>query len=150
MTQASLDQGFTGGCQCGACRFTVTPGPVNQTVCHCRMCRRAVSNAFAPLADVDETRVAWTGTPKTYASSDIAERGFCATCGSPLFYRRPGTGVIEFMAGALDDPERYTPIRNHGAESKLDWPDTLATLPSRDTVFSNGETVTSYQHEPGE
>ena len=60
------------------------------------------------------------------------------------------TGVIEFMAGALDDPERYTPIRNHGAESKLDWPDTLATLPSRDTVFSNGETVTSYQHEPGE
>jgi len=142
-----LEDGFSGGCQCGACRFTVMPGPVNQTVCHCAMCRRAVSNAFAPLADVAEDRVTWDGTPKTYASSNIAERGFCATCGSPLFYRRPGTGMIEIMAGALDAPDLYAPIRNHGAESRLDWLATLATIPSRDTFFSNGETVTSHQHE---
>ena len=144
----ALEDGFSGGCQCGACRFTVSAGPVNQTVCHCRMCRRAVSNAFAPLADVAEGRVTWQGTPATYASSNIAERGFCGTCGAPLFYRRPGTGVIEFMAGALDKPEQYAPIRNHGSESRLPWLDALDTIPSRETFFSKGETVTSHQYEP--
>ncbi len=39
---ASLEDGFTGGCQCGACRFTVAPGPVFASLCHCRMCQRTV------------------------------------------------------------------------------------------------------------
>ena len=140
-----LEAGFTGGCQGGEIRFSVAPGPVHQTVCHCRMCQRAVSNAFAPLADVDETRVTWAGTPKIYASSNIAERGFCATCGAPLFYRRPGTGVIEFMAGALDTPEAYQPIANHGVESRLPWSTTLPTLTDKETFFTKGETVKSHQ-----
>lgn len=140
-----LTGGFEGGCQCGACRYAVAPGPVHMTVCHCRMCQRATSNAFAPLADVEETRVTWTGTPKTYASSNIAERGFCAACGSPLFYRRPGTGVIEFMAGSLDHPERYAPVANHGVESRHDWLDALAGLPMKDTFFTEGEVMRSNQ-----
>ena len=145
---AGLEDGFSGGCQCGAVRFTVAPGPVNQTICHCRMCQRAVSNAFAPLADVADDRVTWDCAPKCYASSNIAERGFCETCGAPLFYRRPGTGIIEFMAGALDQPERYAPIANHGIESRLAWPETLRNIDDKETFFTEGETVVSHQSTP--
>ena len=145
---AALEEGFSGGCQCGAIRFNVAPGPVHQTVCHCRMCQRAVSNAFAPLADVDEERVTWNGKPKIYASSNIAERGFCEICGSPLFYRRPGTGIIEFMVGALDQPELYAPIANHGVESRLDWSKSLSCLKDKETFFTEGEVIKSHQSTP--
>jgi hypothetical protein len=137
--------GFTGRCQCGACRFAVTAGPAQVTVCHCRMCQRATGNAFAPLLEVCEARVSWTGTPATWASSSIAERGFCATCGSPLFYRRPGGGTIEFMAGSLDRPDLYDPAWNHGVESRLPWLARLGDLPDRETFLAAGETVLSHQ-----
>ena len=39
-----------------------------------------------------------------YRSSSTAERGFCATCGSSVFWR-PGHGRhISIMAGTLDAP----------------------------------------------
>lgn len=139
---------FAGGCQCGACRFEVAAGPAQVSVCHCRMCQRATGNAFAPLIEVPEARVRWTGAPATWASSNVAERGFCGTCGAPLFYRQMGSGTIEFMAGGLDRPELYDPAWNHGVESRLPWLAGLGGLPDRETFFTAGETVVSYQVEP--
>ena len=43
-------------------------------------------------------RVRW------YAASDEAERGFCATCGSALFWRRRDADSVSVMAGCLDAP----------------------------------------------
>jgi hypothetical protein len=138
---------FAGGCQCGACRFEVAAGPAQLSVCHCRMCQRASGNAFAPLIEVATDRVRWTGTPATFASSNIAERGFCARCGTPLFYRQTGRTTIEFMAGSLDRPEDYDPAANHGTESRLPWLARLATLPGRETTLASGTTLASHQSE---
>lgn len=139
--------GFAGGCQCGACRFDVAPGPAQVSVCHCRMCQRATGNAFAPLLEVAETRVAWAGTPATFASSNIAQRGFCGRCGTPLFYRDLRGGTIEFMAGCLDRPQTFDPRSNTGTESRLSWLAGLAALPDRETAPTPGETVVSHQSE---
>ena len=55
--------------------------------------------------------VSWTGEQHitTYASSDIAERGFCAKCGSNLFYRLlapgPYQGFTSIAFGILDERE---------------------------------------------
>ena len=113
-----------GGCQCGAVRYAVAAGPAKSAVCHCRMCQRATGNAFAPLLEVPSDRVAWTGTPAEWASSDIAWRGFCSTCGTPLYYRSGDT--TEIMVGTLAPGFAFRPHESISVESRVDW---LAYLP---------------------
>jgi hypothetical protein len=136
----------SGGCQCGAVRYGIDAGPAKSTVCHCRMCQRATGNAFAPLFEVMTSAVHWQGTPATWASSDQVERGFCAACGTPLFYRGTHRDTTEVMTGTLAPGFAYRPIANHGVESRQDWLATLPTLPDRVTY---GEQVTSRQSPEG-
>ncbi len=109
----------TGGCQCGAVRYAVTGGLGRANLCHCRMCQRATGNAFAPL--VTAAGVAFVGSPARFASSDVADRGFCRDCGTPLFYAPVGTDELELMIGSLDDPGAVAPALHYGIESRLGW-----------------------------
>ena len=43
----------------------------------------------------------WIESPE---SETHARRGFCAECGSSLFWEAPGRDTISFSAGALDPP----------------------------------------------
>jgi hypothetical protein len=61
------------------------------------------------------------GVISTFASSDIAERGFCAECGTPLTYRGIGKDRISVTLGSLDDPEAVEPETQLGVESRLRW-----------------------------
>src|SRR5712672_2077334 len=79
---------LTGGCQCGAIRFALSAPPLKVSICHCRMCQKAVGAPFASFADIDRGDFTWTrGKPAAFRSSFFAERDFCADCGTPL--RRP-------------------------------------------------------------
>lgn len=119
-----------GGCQCGAVRYDVPAGPKKATVCHCRMCQRATGNAFAPLLEVPTADILWHGSPALWASSNLAWRGFCATCGTPLFYRSGDT--TELMAGTLAGFD-YRPVANHGVEARTPWVLALSALPDHAT-----------------
>lgn len=116
-----------GGCQCGAVRYRIGPGPAKAVVCHCRMCQRATGNAFAPLLEVASARIVWQGSPAEWASSDIAVRGFCPTCGTPLYYR--GKDSTEIMAGTLAPGCAFHPSENIAVESRQPWLADLAHLP---------------------
>jgi hypothetical protein len=61
------------------------------------------------------------GTIATFASSAIAERGFCAACGTPLTYRGAGAKHVSVTLGSLDDPNAVTPAIQLGAESRVSW-----------------------------
>ena len=125
---------ISGGCQCGAVRFTGTAAPGVASLCNCRMCQRATGNLFAPLVEVPNEAVVWErGAPATYASSNIAERGFCAACGTPLFLRDFDGDVTEFMIGALDHPEDVAPAYHYGVESRIPWAKSLDALPGYET-----------------
>ena len=50
---------MTGGCQCGAVRYALFEMP-ESTICHCRMCQKAVGGPFAALCKVPTSRFAWT------------------------------------------------------------------------------------------
>jgi len=114
----------TGGCQCGAVRYALYAEPIEASLCHCRMCQKAMGNAFAPLAKIPRADFAWTrGAPSVFRSSPITERGFCDACGTPLSfaYTDAGADWIEVTMGSLDDPGRIEPTGHFGVESKVPW-----------------------------
>lgn len=112
----------TGGCQCGAVRYALKAEPFGADFCHCRMCQRAVGNVFAAYADLNAADVEWMkGAPATFKSSSLAERGFCATCGTPLTYAPTNAPYLSVTLGSLDDPG-LVPIRvHHGVEARVSW-----------------------------
>lgn len=136
-----------GGCQCGAVRYRLEAEPVGSNVCHCRMCQKAGGAPFMAFAGVRLAELVWTrGTPKVFASSDFAERGFCAECGTPLTYRAVGYDRIVVTIGSLDQAADVAPKKQFGAESKLPWTDAISGLPAGDlTVLLAGRTVHSHQ-----
>ena len=113
----------TGGCQCGAVRYEIYVAPQNSHVCHCRMCQRATGGVFAALAGAPKAEFAWTkGEPSFYASSNLAKRGFCAACGTPLSfaYDLPEARIY-VTTGSLDEPNAAPIVMQYGVESRLSW-----------------------------
>jgi len=139
---------ITGGCQCGAVRFACE-GLGRASICHCRMCQKALGNAFAPL--VATRNLVWTrGAPKLFASSDRVQRGFCACCGTPLTYEFRQAGV-EVTIAALDDPTLAPPTVQHARGRRIAWTDGLAVLPEtseadRKRWAENYGGLVSHQH----
>jgi hypothetical protein len=116
-----------GGCQCGNIRFVAHSLLDNPHVCHCRMCQKAVGNFFAALVGVPLKDFAWTrGTPATFKSSALVERGFCADCGTPLFFKHAENKHISITMGAFDHPARIPLEFQLGMEGRLPQIDQLA------------------------
>ena len=94
---------LTGHCLCGAVRYTVTGTPTRPGACHCGQCRRMSGHVWA-AATVPDDGIEITGPVRWHASSRIARRGFCPTCGSFLFWKPADKPVTDFSLGSLDTP----------------------------------------------
>ncbi|MEX6723750.1 GFA family protein [Parapedomonas caeni] len=111
---------LTGGCQCGAKRYRVETESPEAYYCHCRMCQKAVGNVFAAFVNVPKAAVDWaTLGPDLYHSSRLAERGFCARCGTPLSFAFPDSDRMDLTIGSLDDPVAVHPSSHFGIESRV-------------------------------
>jgi hypothetical protein len=121
-------QTITGGCQCGRVRYTVQADPAEAYLCHCKMCQRATGGVAAAFVQVLQADLEWHGEPDWYDSSPIAQRPFCANCGSPLGFRfRDGTTKIDLTVGSFDDPSIFRPKHHFAVESLHEaWLDTSA------------------------
>lgn len=91
-----------GACECGAITYEVGAelGPV--TACHCSQCRK-ISGHFTAATPAPIEAVAIKGEVRWYRSSQRAQRGFCPTCGSYLFWEE-FDGLLYLMAGAFEAP----------------------------------------------
>jgi hypothetical protein len=92
----------TGGCLCGALRFTATGAPYRTGICHCLDCRKNHGALFHASAIFPETAVTITGTWRSYQG-----RSFCPTCGSPVFAHIEDE--IGINLGAFDAPDQFRP-----------------------------------------
>jgi hypothetical protein len=99
------------------------------------MCQKAGGAPFmAFTGGVRQEHFAFThGAPGIYRSSEIAERGFCSLCGTPLTYRLIGRDRISVTIGSLDSPAAVAPTEQIGVESALPWFAGLAALPATRT-----------------
>lgn len=95
----------SGGCLCGAVRFTAHEVGTDVHACHCSMCR-AWHGAPAIVAFVDGITFDG-GEIVRYPSSRWAERGFCPRCGSSLFYKLKNAERYYVAMGAFDDQTQF-------------------------------------------
>jgi len=131
-------EAFTGGCQCGAIRFRFDIPPENVHVCHCRMCQKAVGGPFAVICPVLKSTFRVTrGEIAYFKSSDLARRGFCRDCGTPMIFDYPEFPDIGVLAGTLDHPDRVPPVAQYGIESRVPWYNHLPELPGDKPTYSN-------------
>ncbi|GAW19477.1 hypothetical protein ANO14919_089640 [Xylariales sp. No.14919] len=134
-----------GSCLCGMVRLESKMIPGAITICHCRECRKASGNPFLTFGLFHNDYIQWSvassagtkrllgdladgdggGIKLTYYS-DIAVRGWCPRCGTPLFMKyhcRPdGTSIAmglvdnEHIVGALP------PVKEHiFLADKAEW-----------------------------
>ena len=94
-----------GACLCGAVTIEVDGELPPPDACHCSQCRRQ-SGHFWASTDVPRTRVTIRGEANLtwFQSSPKVRRGFCATCGSFLFWDPPGRDRIAIAMGAFEAP----------------------------------------------
>lgn len=131
----------TGGCQCGAVRYTVRAlQPLYVCVCHCRSCRKATGGGMVPWVTFHAADVALTGEPLTERSSSPGvTRGHCAHCGTSLSYRherRPGQ--LDLTLESMGRPEAFTPVAHIWLEDKLPWLQLDDNLPRYQKTVSAG------------
>jgi len=94
-----------GGCLCGKVRYEVRGklGPVY--ACHCSQCRRTTGYCLVTTSTRRANfHLVRDATLRWYESSPRARRGFCAACGSTLFWDAPEENYICMTAGSIDPP----------------------------------------------
>lgn len=123
----------TGGCVCGAARFTASD-PLRVTICHCTWCQRRTGTAFGTEVVFDADKVEIVGDTVTRYRHVSDESGrwldveFCGRCGSNLgFTLEMAPGIRTLPAGAFDDPawirSDSLKIRHVFLRSRRDWSD---------------------------
>ena len=75
-----------GSCLCGAVTVTLAVPADRVTACHCLDCQQWTGSTFLSL-HAEGRDVTVSGPVKTFSPSGLAERGFCITCGTCVFYR---------------------------------------------------------------
>lgn len=127
---------FSGRCACGAIRYETDADPAVMLNCHCRDCQRASGSGYAAVAVFPKTAMIVDGEPRFHRSvgdsGHAVERGFCPTCGSPLFttLARIPT-VLGVQAASLDDPSLFRPTKNIFTASAQAWDHLDPSLPRR-------------------
>jgi hypothetical protein len=122
---------WTGGCLCGVVRFRARADPIRAVNCHCGTCRRFSGAAFMTFVHFPASAFAWTGKePTRYRSSEDAERGFCAVCGSTLsMHETVLPDRVQVSLGSLDRPDLVRPDDHVWTGSQLPWLEVVDDLP---------------------
>lgn len=96
-----------GSCLCGAVSFEVTCELPPPDACHCIQCRKSTGH-YLVGTDLPRDAVTIHGGDNVtwYRSSEKVRRGFCATCGSTLFFDPVYKDWIGISMGAFDLPTR--------------------------------------------
>ena len=93
----------TGGCLCGAVRFSASGRLRGVIFCHCSQCRRQSGHFYAATSVPDVALAIEGGDNVTwFRASAKARRGFCRVCGSALFWKHDERAETSLLAGAFD------------------------------------------------
>jgi hypothetical protein len=104
----------SGGCLCGAIRYTVCAEPVRVTICHCTFCQKITGSAYLVEPVFRKEDVSFSGTtPKAFvhrsdSSCKMVTVNFCEVCATKTHLdleRFPD--VWGLFGGTFDDPNWF-------------------------------------------
>jgi hypothetical protein len=131
---------YTGGCACGAVRYSV-PGPTLVEIhCQCIDCQKRSGTGHGSYLIFDKRAdMVLTGTVKTWSvpsdSGSLKSHAFCPECGTPVYVTladRPANVCIH--TGSLDEPARFAPQFVVYARRAQDWDSIDPALPTFQTM----------------
>ena len=133
MGQMSKLKISSGSCQCGGVHFEISGDLRPVIYCHCSQCRKMSGHYVAATGcDTDKLSIQSDATLTWYRTSDTAQRGFCAVCGSSLFWKPDSDDHMGIFAGALDVPSGLTAGRHIFVADKADYYDIADGLPQHE------------------
>ena len=97
----------TGGCACGAVRFTTRGEPDRVGLCHCLTCRKAHASVGFPFAVFRADQVETAGDTSAWESSPGYLRRFCPGCGSRVV--NEAAGEVEISVASFDEIGVFAP-----------------------------------------
>lgn len=122
-----MTQPYTGGCACGALRYTTQHAPVFQNHCQCRDCQlRSGTGHGSYLTFASRAEMLITGEATHWQiagdSGNMKTHSFCPTCGTPVYLTFAAMpDLIAVHAASLDEPNRFKPQVLTYAERALAW-----------------------------
>ncbi len=96
-----------GKCLCGSVELEAELSSTEAAACHCSMCRNWSGGPMMAVECGDSLKVSDEASVIRYQSSEWAERGFCARCGTHLFYFLKPANQYHIPAGLLDTEAEY-------------------------------------------
>jgi len=116
---------FTGGCLCGAVRFTIDQPLGVGSYCHCTRCQRRTGTAASAQVRVAPGSfhiVEGADAVRAYRPPTGFEKAFCGACGSHLFSRRPDDEtVMAVRLGAFDHDPGVRPSYRQYVDYAAAW-----------------------------
>lgn len=109
----------TGGCACGAVRFTATGEPKRSGLCHCLTCQKAHGAPFYPFVVFALAQVEVTGPIRSWQSTPTYDRRFCTACGSPV--ASMSDEEVELIATQFDEPGLFPPEYESWTICRVPW-----------------------------
>ena len=127
---------LTGGCRCGAVRYRAeVDDPTRHGLCHCEDCRRSSgAPAVAWLAVPKDSFSLTRGEATRWDGNGGAERYFCGTCGTGLYYLNDAVlpGIADIQSATLDDAANYAPGAQIQCAERLGYMAKLGEMPAFD------------------
>jgi len=118
---------ITGGCRCGACRYTLNyPAIPVIYACHCRDCQTATGGGFVLQAMMPAARLVLTGDGIERSAPNsrggVTTQFYCAQCLTRLYSTntaRPGVALVR--AGTLDASDTIVPAVHMWGSRRQPW-----------------------------
>ena len=100
------------------------------TECHCSQCRKQSGHRYATIgAKTSDTSIEGAENVTWFRASSDAERGFCSTCGSHLFWRSSNENFVSILAASVDEPSGLQMAKHIFVDDKGDYYDITDGLP---------------------
>jgi hypothetical protein len=118
----------SGGCLCGAVKYSFNSEPMMTGVCHCENCQRQSGTAFSIIVGVAKSSFELDGDKTLTEYLDKGDTGnsvrrqFCNNCGSPILSLIDSNPELYLLkAGTLDDKSWLVPTIHFWCDSAQPW-----------------------------
>lgn len=123
-------QQVSGGCYCGRVRYRASGVSRDVIECHCSQCRKQSGHRYAGTgASMSDVEIEGLDAITWFRASPDAERGFCSTCGSHLFWKPSNGDYLGILAASVDEPSGLRMAKHIFVGDKGDYYEITDGLP---------------------